>query len=93
METKPNPQDHDGFHRFIERFAFWKRLPQPFRMMAAVIIGCALILAGIIMLFTPGQGLLTILAGLAVIGTEFHWARRSVQFCVRQFMSARDYVL
>ncbi len=31
---------------------------------------------GIIMLFTPGQGLATIFIGLAILAKEFVWARK-----------------
>ena len=34
-----------------------------------------MILLGIIMLVTPGPGLLGIAAGLAILGAEFAWAR------------------
>lgn len=39
------------------------------------VIGSTVALLGVIMLFTPGQGVLTILAGLAILATEFVWAR------------------
>ncbi len=39
------------------------------------VIGSTVALLGLIMLFTPGQGILTILAGLAILATEFVWAR------------------
>lgn len=39
-------------------------------------VGSVIVLAGIVMLFTPGQGLLTIFLGLAILATEFHWAHR-----------------
>lgn len=38
--------------------------------------GFILIIAGMIMLVTPGPGVLTILGGLALIGQEFPWAQR-----------------
>ncbi len=40
------------------------------------ILGTLLILAGIIMLFTPGQGILAVIAGLAVLSSEYEWAKR-----------------
>ncbi len=40
------------------------------------ILGTLLILAGIIMLFTPGQGILAVVAGLAVLSSEYEWAKR-----------------
>lgn len=40
------------------------------------IVGVILILAGIIMLITPGQGILSIILGLAVLSSEYEWAKR-----------------
>ena len=40
------------------------------------IIGGSVVLVGVIMLVTPGPGLLVIPAGLALLATEFLWARR-----------------
>ncbi|WP_446429382.1 TIGR02611 family protein [Leucobacter sp. 1207-22] len=39
------------------------------------LVGGVLILAGLIMLITPGPGWLTIFMGLAVLGSEFKWSR------------------
>jgi uncharacterized protein (TIGR02611 family) len=39
------------------------------------VIGGTVLLLGVIMLITPGQGILTIVAGLAILATEFVWAR------------------
>ena len=38
--------------------------------------GVVLLVAGILMLVLPGPGLLVILIGLALLATEFAWARR-----------------
>lgn len=38
--------------------------------------GGVLLIAGIAMLVLPGPGWLTIAAGLAILATEFAWARR-----------------
>ncbi|ROS23985.1 PGPGW domain-containing protein [Cellulomonas sp. PhB150] len=43
---------------------------------AVGVVGGLLILAGIAMLVLPGPGWLTIFLGLAVLGTEFAFARR-----------------
>jgi hypothetical protein len=46
-------------------------------MKVMVTVGGGLLLAaGVVMLVTPGPGLLTIAAGLAVLGREYKWARR-----------------
>ncbi len=39
------------------------------------VIGAALVVAGLVMLVFPGPGLLVIVAGLAVLATEFAWAK------------------
>jgi uncharacterized protein (TIGR02611 family) len=41
-----------------------------------VVGGFALLLLGIIMLVTPGPGILAIAGGIAMLSTEFEWARR-----------------
>jgi tellurite resistance protein TerC len=40
------------------------------------VIGATIVLLGVAMLVLPGPGLLTIVAGLAVLGLEFAFARR-----------------
>lgn len=40
------------------------------------LVGALLVLAGVIMLVTPGPGLVVIAAGLAVWATEYAFARR-----------------
>ena len=40
------------------------------------IVGSAFVLAGIVMLVIPGPGWLSIFLGLAILGTEFTFARR-----------------
>ncbi len=39
-------------------------------------VGSTLLVAGVLMMVLPGPGLVTILAGLTLLATEFHWARR-----------------
>lgn len=45
-------------------------------IVAVSVIGTVLVAVGIVMLVTPGPGLLLIVAGLAVWAREFRWARR-----------------
>lgn len=40
------------------------------------VIGFTVILGGVAMLFLPGPGIVAIITGLAILGTEFVWARR-----------------
>ena len=40
------------------------------------VAGFALLAVGVVMLVTPGPGLVLIVAGLAILATEFAWAER-----------------
>ena len=43
---------------------------------AVTILGAALLVLGVAMMVLPGPGILVIVAGLAVLATEYVWARR-----------------
>ena len=40
------------------------------------VLGVSIVLVGVVMLVTPGPAIIVIPAGLAVLATEFLWARR-----------------
>ncbi len=46
------------------------------RRLVIALIGGTIVLLGVIMLFTPGPGLVVIPVGLAILATEFVWAHR-----------------
>jgi uncharacterized protein (TIGR02611 family) len=46
------------------------------KRIAVFVVGVALVAGGIALLVLPGPGLLVIIAGLAVLATEFAWAER-----------------
>ena len=55
------------------------RRPAPVRMLrkiAVAVVGTGLIAAGVAMLVLPGPGIVAILAGVGLLGTEFPTARR-----------------
>jgi uncharacterized protein (TIGR02611 family) len=52
----------------------WKRLPHPLRWVIAASVGSTLVVIGIILLVLPGPGIPLIIAGLAILATEFAWA-------------------
>ena len=65
----------------------WRRTPRPIRQTTVLIVGTAVIAAGIIMLAIPGPGWLTIFVGLAIMATEFEAAdrlKKRVEYRVRQ---------
>ena len=58
-------------HSFRELLRYiWRRT----KTIVIFVVGVVLIVAGLIMLVVPGPGLLVIVAGLAVLATEFAWA-------------------
>jgi uncharacterized protein (TIGR02611 family) len=46
-------------------------------------VGGVLALGGLILVPLPGPGWLVVFLGLAVLGTEFHWARRAADWLKR----------
>lgn len=68
--------------RFVEGAEGWQRtlaqrpvLRLIYRI-ALIVVSVLIIIAGILMLVLPGPGWLTIFLGLALLGSEFAWARR-----------------
>ena len=41
-----------------------------------LLVGTIVLFAGLIMLVTPGPGLVFLYTGLAILATEFEWAKR-----------------
>lgn len=54
------------------------------------IVGFAVLLAGIIMIVTPGPAIVLIPLGLAILSTEFDWARRWLELAREKAVRARD---
>jgi uncharacterized protein (TIGR02611 family) len=55
------------------------RTVEQVRRTLLVIAGFTLLLAGGVMLVTPGPGMLVIFLGLGLLAAEFVWARRLVE--------------
>jgi uncharacterized protein (TIGR02611 family) len=53
-------------------------------------VGFALIVVGGIMMVTPGPGLLVIIAGLAVLATQYAWAERALDAAKTRAAQAKD---
>ena len=56
----------------------WQAFPKPVRQVLAASVGVVTLLAGIAMLVLPGPGIAIALLGLAILATEFTWARHSM---------------
>ena len=57
------------------------------------IAGFAVLLAGVVLLVLPGPGWLLIVAGLAILSTEYVWARRLLTTAKDKAEQAKDAVL
>jgi len=77
-EPHPPPDDDESARReeLPESYPNARAVLRHARRVVALVVGGTLLLFGVALLFLPGPGLLGILAGLAVLATEFEWARR-----------------
>jgi len=60
------------------------------KRIAVTVTGFVLLLAGIVMMVTPGPGILLIIAGLAVLATEYVWAERMLNLAKQKAVQAKD---
>ncbi|MDD2859356.1 MAG: PGPGW domain-containing protein [Candidatus Nanopelagicales bacterium] len=67
----------------------WSSLPGPLRKIAVAVAGGAVMAAGAAMLVLPGPGIAGILVGLAILATEFMWARTALAHARRRWHDAR----
>lgn len=54
------------------------------RRVAVGVVGGALVVVGVALCVLPGPGLLLIIAGLAVLATEFAWANTALYLAKRK---------
>jgi hypothetical protein len=54
-------------------------LPAPLRKLIVAVIGITILLLGVVMVVLPGPAFIVIPVGLAILATEFAWARRAVR--------------
>lgn len=59
------------------------------KRIGVTVLGFGLLIGGIVMLVIPGPGILVIIAGLAVLATEYAWARRALDETKRRAREAR----
>ena len=60
------------------------------RRAAVAVTGGLLLLGGVLLLFLPGPGLVVIVLALALLATEFAWARRPLDAARARLEQARD---
>ncbi len=69
------------------------RTVEQVRRVFLIIAGFTLLLAGGVMLVTPGPGMLVIFLGLGLLAAEFVWARRLMERIKREGGRFKDSVL
>lgn len=55
--------------------SFLAKLPHPVRWAVTMLLSFVLLILGLIMMVTPGPGLLFIFFGLSILALEIEWAR------------------
>jgi uncharacterized protein (TIGR02611 family) len=96
-ETDSNPDDTNP-RAWVERVQAWResirRRPSSNRIYRIVVglVGAAIIVGGIVLLPLPGPGWVIIFIGLAVLRTEFEWAKRLDQYTRRQVRAWTDWL-
>ncbi len=57
------------------------------------VIGITVLLFGVILIFTPGPAIIVIPIGLAILATEFLWARRLLHKVKEKVKETKDKVM
>jgi tellurite resistance protein TerC len=74
-------RDEGGRHRFRELIARLRleQTPRVIRKVVVAVIGTTVLLIGIALLVLPGPAIIVIPIGLAILASEFVWARRAIK--------------
>lgn len=79
-------QSERPVRRMLRRMRLWvsrhQRLNIAYRTLVGV-LGGSLAILGLVLVPLPGPGWLVVFLGLAVLGTEFHWAKRIASWLKR----------
>lgn len=76
-KVAPPPEEPGLFHRFRDRVRRNPLLNTAWRA-GVFAVGATVLIGGLVMMITPGPGLLGIVIGLAILATEFAWAQRAL---------------
>lgn len=58
------------------------------KRIAVTVVGFALVALGLVLLVLPGPGILVVIAGFAVLATQYAWARRALDTSKRYAQGA-----
>jgi tellurite resistance protein TerC len=74
---------------FSRVWAAFKAVAAPVRKLIIALIGGTVLLIGVALIVLPGPALIVIPIGLAILATEFAWARRAVSKAKAMVAKAR----
>lgn len=69
-----------------------ERLSRQSKRILIAVVGAVVVLAGIVLIPYPGPGWLIVFAGLAILGTEFSFASRLLEFAKKQYEQWVDWL-
>jgi uncharacterized protein (TIGR02611 family) len=84
-EPAAGPTRRQRLHQHLHR----NRAMSATTKLVVTVLGSAVLTAGLIMMVTPGPGLVGIVAGLAILATEWDWADRWLATARRKLNDAR----
>lgn len=91
----PTPAEEETIRRFSQRGRLHQRMhANPMLSLvtkaAVTVVGSLVVLAGVVMLVTPGPGFVAIAVGLAILSTEWKWAERWLSAARRKLIEAKE---
>ena len=90
MTPKPTSPPSPRFR--LRKTLHLEDAPPLVRRVIIAVIGGTILLIGIAMIVLPGPAVIVIPLGLAVLATEFIWARRSLRKAKKMIKQAKDRV-
>lgn len=91
-EPEPERRELRGFGRFREYLRQYRVLNTTWQI-GVFTVGATVLVAGLVMMITPGPGWLAIFVGLAVLATEFAWAQTALHKAKRAAEKAKEKAL
>ena len=80
-ECSPPPEPAGGYGMALLKLV---------RRTIVFILGLSVVLVGIVMIVTPGPAIIVIPLGLAILATEFLWARKILETLKRRLVNNRS---
>lgn len=81
-----------NFRRKVRRWFYLDNAPRAVRRVIIGVIGGTILLIGVAMIVLPGPAIVVVPLGLAVLATEYIWARRWLKKIRALVQQARDKV-